>query len=499
MSLPVTLPISRLINVNVTLTAEAAQAQSLSSLVVMGTSTVIDTVTRMRSYSSLTAVAQDFGTSAPEYLAAVLWFEQNPQPTQLFVARWCKTAASGQLLGGALSLAQQAPSAWTSITDGGFTVTIDGGAPQDVIGLNFSAVTNMNAVAAVIQAVLTGANIVWDAVYNRFEITSHTTGATSSVSFATAGTGGGVTDISAALGLTAATSGTYTAGGIAAETALAAVTLLDTKYGQSWYAITVIGAVDSDHEAIAPFIEAATNKHFYGITTQEAAVLTPGDTTDIAYVLSQVVGLRHTAVQFSSSSPYAVVSLLARILTVDYTGNNTTITLMYKQEPGIVPENLTTTQIGALEAKNCNVFVAYNNNTAIIEMGVSSSGDFIDTVIGTDALAVDIQTALYNTLFTSPTKIPQTDAGTNILVTAIAQVCAQYVTDGLLAPGTWTSNGFGALNTGDFMAKGYYIFAPPVSSQTAAQRASRISVPIQIAAKLAGAVQTVDVSITVNS
>lgn len=493
--LPITLPISSLIDVTVNVQQAAAQAQSLNSLVIVGTSTIIDTKTRMRTYDTLAAVAADFGTTAPEYLAATLWFDQNPQPNQLFIARWCNVAASGKLIGGALSTAQQAPAVWQAITNGGVDIIVDGVA-KNLVGLNFSADANMNAVAATIQVALTGATIVWNAIYNRFEVTSNTTGAASTVAFATAGAG---TDISAMLALTAAT-GAYEANGIAAETALAAVTLLDTDFGQQWYAITVIGASDSDHEAIAPFIEGTTNRHFYGITTQEPAVLTPGDSTDIAAVLkASATSFRHTAVQFSSSSPYAVVSLLARILTTDYTANNSVITLMYKQEPGVTPENLNSTQLAALLAKNCNVFVEYNNNTSIIQPGVCSSGDFIDTIIGTDALAVDVQTAVYNLLFLSPTKIPQTDAGVNQIITTIAAVCSQFVDDGLLAPGVWNGPSFGALKNGDQMPKGFYIFAPPVATQTEAQRSSRVSVPIQIAAKLAGAVHTANVTITVNA
>src|SRR5208283_1867619 len=191
--MPSNLPISRLVNVNVTLTPQAAQAQNINSLLILGSSNAIDVVTRMRSYTSIAQVAGDFGTSAPEYLAALLWFEQNPQPTQLYIGRWAQTASHGRLMGGALSAAQQVIGLWQAITDGGFTITIDGGSPQDVIGLNFSLAANLNGVAAKINTVLTGAVVTWNSVYNRFDVVSNSTGTSSSVSFATAGTGGGVT------------------------------------------------------------------------------------------------------------------------------------------------------------------------------------------------------------------------------------------------------------------------------------------------------------------
>jgi len=106
MTLPVSLPISNLIDVEVTIAPIAAQGQSLNSLLILGSSDVINVKERMRSYTTLAEVASDFGTTAPEYLAALLWFEQNPQPTQLYIGRWAATATSGLLVGGPLTAAQ---------------------------------------------------------------------------------------------------------------------------------------------------------------------------------------------------------------------------------------------------------------------------------------------------------------------------------------------------------------------------------------------------------
>lgn len=489
------LPVSGLVNVQVNLASAPAQAQSLSDLLVLGSSDVIDTQERMRTYETLSAVATDFGTTAPEYLSAVEWFGQSPQPTRLYIGRWAKTATSGKLVCATLSAAQQVITLWTAITAGSFDVTVDG-VLKAVTGLNFSAAANLNAVASDITTGLGGvATCKWNASYSRFEFESATTGTTSSVSFLSAqGTG---TDISAMLGGLSTSSGAYTVAGIAAETAVSAATLFDTTFGQKWYALFVCGAVDADHLAIAAYIEGASTKHAYGVSHQEAAALVSSDTTNISYQLQQL-GYRKTLSQYSSSSLYAVVSLLARILTTDYTANNTVITLMYKTEPGVVAEQLNSSQLAALKAFNCNVFVAYDNATAIIEPGVVASGDFIDTIFGADWLAIDIQNTVYNLLYTSATKIPQTDAGNHIILTGIEAVCAQGVTNGLLAPGTWTQGGFGTLNQGDFLSKGYYVYAPPISSQNPADRAARKSVTFQVAAKLAGAIHTADVIVNIN-
>lgn len=489
------LPISRLIRVSANLTPAGAQAQNLSNLLILGSSNVIDTVQRKRDYASLEEVAADFGTSAPEYLAALLWFEQVPQPTTLSIGRMTTTASSGGLRGAPRSAAQQAIAAWNAVTNGSFTYTKDGGAPANITGLNFSAAANLNAVAAIIQGALPGITVQWNSVYARFEFTSTTTGITSAVGFLTpVGSG---TDISSMVGGRSTDSGSYVFTGQAAETPIEAVQSFEIAYGRQWYALVVIGAVNADHLQIAAFLEGTNTKHLYGVTTLEGGVLVSTDTTNIAYQLKQLA-YKKTMVQYASANPYAVVSALARILTTDYRGQNTTITLMYKQEPGIVPENLSTNQMNAVQGFNCNVFALFDNDTAIILYGVTASGIFIDTVIGTDAMVLDIQSDLWNLLYTSTTKIPQTNQGAHLMVTTCENRLAQYVANGFLAPGIWNATGFGSLKTGDYVAKGFYVFAPNVDSQPQADRAARKAVPIQIAAKLAGAVHEISVGITVN-
>lgn len=310
-------------------------------------------------------------------------------------------------------------------------------------------------------------------------------------------TGGSGTDISAAMAMNSNSSGAYVAQGAAAETAVAAAALFDEYYGQTWYALEIPSAIDADHIAVGGYIEATDNKHIYGVATQEAGALSAVSTTDIAAVLAGF-GYKKSTVQFSSNNAYSIASLLGRAINVDYNENSSVITLMYKQEPGIVPENLTSTQANALENKNCNVFTAYNNNTAIIQYGTMASGDFIDEITFSDWLAVTVMNNVYNLLYTPKTKIPQTDAGTHLIVTTCEAVLSQAVRNGGLAPGVWNSDGFGTLKQGDYLPKGFYVYAPPVALQFQADREARKSVPIQIAAKLAGAIHTVDIRINIS-
>lgn len=75
----------------------------------------------------------------------------------------------------------------------------------------------------------------------------------------------------------------------------------------------------------------------------------------------------------------------------------------------------------------------------------------------------------------------------------------QGVRNGLIAQnGQWNGTGFGALSKGDTLPSGYYVYIQPMAEQSQSERDARKAPPIQIAVKLAGAIHTVDVSITVN-
>lgn len=491
------LPVSNLVNVQLNLGAQPAQSQSLSNILILGISDVIDINERVRSYSSLSAVAADFGTVAPEYKAAVEWFSQSPQPKQTSIGRWANAATAAKLVGSTLSSAAQDISVWQAVTNGGFFIGIDGASAVEVTGLNLSANVSLNAVASSITAAITGATCVWNANYSRFEIKSLTTGVSSAVTFLTAPTSIGVQNLSTMLGLSQASSGSYIAEGFDGESAVQAVALFDESFGQSWYGLFVCTASDTDHLDIAEYIEGTNTKHMYGVNTQEAGVLVANNTTNIAYKLKQLE-FKKTTTQFSSNSLYAVVSLLARILTTDYQANKSVITLMYKQEPGVVAERLNQTQVNALASFNCNVFVEYDNNTAIIQNGVVASGDYVDIITGADWLSIDIQNAVYNLLYTSTTKIPQTDDGNHLISSVITARLDQAVANGFLAPGVWQQGGFGILKQGDYLPTGYYVYVPDIDTQSQADRAARKSVPFQIAAKCSGAIHYVDILINLN-
>lgn len=489
------LPVSRLISVEVNLSPLAAAQRSFSVLMVLGDSNVINGVERFRAYGSLEEVAIDFGTSASEYKAANLYFAQTPQPSTIMIGRWLRTASAGFNLGGILTPTQQMISNWTSITTGSFKITIDG-VLKTLTGLDFSGASNLNGVATIITTALSTSGVcTWNG--SSFQVISATTGVMSLVTAAIpAGSG---TDISAQLKLTAGALLELVPGFAAEQPVDAVLALADLT--TAWYGLMFAASVmpTTDQSlAVSDAIEALNIKRIYGVTTQDTATLSSASSTDLAAEMKAADYLR-SFIQYSSSSPYAIASFFGRAFTVNFNGQNTVINLMYKQEPLVDAEDLSTSQANVLQDKRCNVFVQYVNDTAIIQYGVMSGPAYFDEINDTDWLQDAVQTACYNLLFTSPTKIPQTDAGVNQLVNTIGQVCDQAVNNGLVAAGVWTSPlEFGTLKTGDYLKSGFYIFAQPLALQSQADREARKAPPIQVAIKLAGAIDTVDVAINVN-
>ena len=619
------LSVSDVVNVQVNMTPLAVPLRNFGALCIAGPSQVIDVDERIRLYSTLDGVAEDFGTTAPEYIAADLFFSQSPRPAQIYCGRFAQNGSSAVLHGGIMTSAQQVTlmQALRIVTNGSMAITIDGtlrnltatagtlmGGPflsvdQDALvttlqvittgsfaitldgvlkqvgpidfsrmtgsdtttklgsagnliatamgavgsarwdtslgmfvlrssttgtastityaaapasgtavqatlrltaatgaqppisgttGMNFSNITNLNGAATIISNALTGGSCWFDGA--RFNIQSITTGLSSTIGYATtAGTG---VDISSSLRLTELSGASIPVNGIAAETALEAAVAL--RAHPEWYGLlfaTDVALSDVDHVNVAAFIEGCDPTSIYGVTTQDTQVLDPTVTNDLASQL-KALGFTRTFIQFSSSSQYAAASLYGRAFTVDFEASNTVITLKFKQEPGVAGEMLTENQAAATRLKNCNVFVYYSNDVAIIQQGVMASGIFFDERHNTDWLANRIQTDLFNVLYTSNTKIPQTNQGIHILVTTVTNALNQGVVNGMIAPGQWNANGFGQLVQGQMLPLGYYVWAPLVEAQPQAIREQRIAPTIQCAIKMAGAVHFANVIVNVN-
>ena len=483
MSLP-TLPVNRIVDVTIQMSPLAAATRNFGAMLIVGASDVIDTQERIRAYSSVTDIANDFGTSAPEYQAAVAFFAQSPQPTTVQVGRWARSATSGLYKGKILSTSDQEMDNFTTISAGAFDVTIDGSV-VNVTAVNLSAQSNLNGVASQVTAALKSkGTCVWNG--QQFVIKSASTGQTSTVSTVTS------TELSQAMGLD---SGTMVTGAPAETLEEATVALLDIN---TWYGAFYTGDIeDQDVINTAALISASTPSHICAFTLKETDELDGTQTSSLGYELAQL-GNNRVLPMYSSTNDNAAMSVLGRMSTVNFEGSNTTITLMFKQCPGVEPEYLKTSQANALQRNNVNVFAAYQNDTSILQYGTMSGGWYIDEVHGLDWLQNRVETDLWNLLYTSTTKIGQDDSGMTAILSTVNSSLEAGVRNGLIAPGVWNGDEFGTLKRGDTLTTGFYVYIQPLEEQSQADREQRKAPPIQIAVKLKGAVHSIDVTITVN-
>ena len=301
------------------------------------------------------------------------------------------------------------------------------------------------------------------------------------------------------------------------EDILDALVDCDHRFGREWYGLVVtneddsISTIDdpthvSRNLSVANYIEAiSTNKHIFAISSMDPIIPdgATADTTSISYQLSpnglrEPDGYNRSFCQYSSTNMYAGVSLLGRLLTTDFNQNNSVVSVMWKDEPGIIPENLSIAEVDRIELNNCNVFTQYDNRVAIIERGTTGAGWYIEDVIGIDWLAIAIQNALFHLLYSSPNRIPQDNTGVGQLVAEVEKVLARAVKNGVISQGVWYGNPIGELGTGSLLRKGYYIYSDALSSQSNTNRQLGVAPPIYIAVNRSGSIRSVNSIITVN-
>lgn len=497
--MPNALPISDIVTVAISVAPSAPQAKSFGCALILGINTNLPLYDRVRTYTNLAGVAVDFATNTDEYKAAAAYFGQNPAPASVKIGRKFTTAQSGVLRGG--PNVDQTLGDYTAITNGGFDITINGVLKQ-LTGINLSGAANLAAVAADLQtalaAAVSGTTCSYDATTKRFIVTiAGTTGTGSTVSFAAPPTSSGPpTDLSALLQLTNVT-GASVNQGIAIETVTAAWTA-SLAWDQGWYGMIITGTTAQDSKDSMAF--AQSNGLLFFDATADANVEDGTQTSDLAYYnKNQAYDKALVLFDNVNSDKFICASAIAKMLAVDYTQPNSFITLWGKSAPGYAPVIITETQRAAIEGKNGNYLGSFGSQSSATSMfmtGKVGSGRFVDEVIGLDWLANLMQTAVFAEMIGATSKIPQTDAGAARLVKALQIALAQARTAGLLAPGYWTGPDTGEVKNGSFLQTGYYVFAAPVSSQSASDRAARKAPALTAIGIGAGAIQSAAVGFT---
>lgn len=247
------------------------------------------------------------------------------------------------------------------------------------------------------------------------------------------------------------------------------------------------GALDPGAVEAAAWAQARTK--VFGTVSNSIDALNPALSTDIGSLLNIALYTRSFVIYSSTTAEYPEASVFGRAFTVDFGASNSTITLKFKQLPGITSENLRTSEKEALDGKRINAYFLVGNDADAVPLygeSFMAANFFFDEIHGIDWLANAIENQVFGYLFTRPTKVPLTDKGGAAIEQQVIRVLDEAVTNGLIAPGTTTD--------GVFLANGYITSVEAVVDIPTADKAARIGPDVNFVAILAGAVHSIQIN-----
>lgn len=189
----------------------------------------------------------------------------------------------------------------------------------------------------------------------------------------------------------------------------------------------------------------------------------------------------------------AIAAFVSLGTSANWNGSDTALTMNLKSlAPILAPGQIDTTIIGALKEKGISAYAITAGESEVYSH--KNAGGYWDDKIGGKALRLELQYNLYNLAKTTPTKIAQNESGVNMVRNAASQAWQKFIDNGFLTTGIdW----MGTSTFGDkeaflrsIVQNGYYQYNKPLSTQTAAERATR-TITIQGAGQSAGAIHFV--------
>ena len=407
----------------------------------------IDQGERVRSYDSITAVAEDWDVTDEVYKMAETAFAANPGPETILIGVRFTENQPGVLYCGALASGVNIDT-FKAVTDGAFVITVDGGSPAAISGLDFSSDTSLAEAATRISTAIftSGATCAYDDERNRFVFTSVLLGDNSKIDFLAAPASGtnisGSNFLNGAAGSTARKVDGLTVGEVKDEfNNILGVN--DTAY---FLAATKELRDTEDIKDVAVWVDSLPQAHQLFITSNQPEFLDPAVDTDTIRVLN-LLGVKRTWGQYSGHvDEYPEVSALAYPSTVNFAGIDTMITMFFSSpSSGITAEDASgvgapifgQAQLSTANNKGGNVYGRTGGSTALVTQGQMTGGYYQDILHFADWLKNAIETNVFNVLRQASadhTRIPYTEPGLAQLQNAIAEVFEQGIRNGGLAP-----------------------------------------------------------------
>lgn len=447
-----------------------------------------------RVYLNANGVADDWGTSSGAYAYALAIFGQTPNLISgkgflVIIPRNQSAAAQPAVLSGTTNINMLGLTA----TDYNINVDVDGVGASDVLIGTIDLTSVATAETSLNSTAVTAAGLEFsisgDLANARITLSTTADGATKSIELGSAATG---TDITPLLQLPSSLEVTGSDAGV--ERVKDAI--LRTNGNVEYFGIILNEKLsDANLTETAALVQTLDKLLLVGsnlsadITGIFTTLLNSGytHTRALYYGVSEVEALKFTA-------GYA-----GRALSVDFEGVRTAQTMHLKDIVGFVPDStLNQTLIDSCARAGVDVYADFG----VPKVFTSGANQYFDFIYMSLAFKINIQTAGFNYLARTNTRIPQTEEGMNGLKNAYRNVCEAFIDNGSFAPGAWNdSTTFGApedhiRNIADV---GYYVYSTPIVEQSQASREARVAPVVQIAGKSAGAIHSSDVTVLIEA
>ena len=498
-----------------TITATTTEAEYLD----------IETQASVRVYTGTDAMGDDgYGETDRAMRAASAYFQQQPYPKNLVVAYWQAQGASSVLWGqkitdesSAVSAIQALSSSASAMRLGADTIAVEDftslTGSSDEARLTAAATELQTALRAGISALST-ATVIYNTAANRFVVEAPVAAAAALNRFFT--DAGATAELQGATAFGLATS----ASGVSADNRARlqrgfpaenlpgdALTRIKSVVNDFYFIVAdqpIEGSViesATDNDMIADWIGsiaswAATRPNMFIVGSSDTAMLATETTSNFAQFFAS--SYPRTVGIYDGSGDWKTMSLAARLSSVNFDGTASLINAKFRQMPGRLPDDLTTSQLQALDAKHVNRLVP-RGSVAIFEEGWTFENPlgWIDSQYWADWFENALQTDVFNLLVASD-RIPYTDDGVAVILDTIFSVCEQGVTNGGIAPGvapdamvndirqsTGNRTFDGNLDTG------YLVYAPDVAEVSDTVRQRRQAPEIRIWVLGSGAINDI--------
>ncbi|MBU9656065.1 DUF3383 domain-containing protein [Burkholderia cenocepacia] len=383
------------------------------------------------------AVSAYFGSTSLEAQLAAVYFggfdNSNVKPGSLGFSQYPTAPVSAYLRSG--SLAAMTLTQLQALS-GTLIVTVDG-VQKTSANINLASATSFSNAATLIAAGFTGGpTVAYDSVAAAFTLTSTTTGASSTIGFAS-GT------LATGLKLTQAT-GAVTSQGAIASTPAAAMTAI-TKITQNW--VSFMTAFDPDNGvgntqkmAFATWTSQQNNRYLYAVwDTDQSPTTTVPATSSLGYLVNQA-NMSGVAPNFNDVNKAAF--LMGAIASIDFTQTDGRSTLSFKSQSGLAADVTDATIYQNLVDNGYNCYGAFataNDQFTFYTPGlIAGQYDWIDSYIDQIWLNNQLQLAIM-TGFTQSKSVPYNAVGDATIEAWLMDPINQAVNFGAIRQGVQLS------------------------------------------------------------